>query len=259
MPRTAVRTLPSRAKSGRELAQQWNELNEQIVQCDRCPRLRAYCGEVALAKRRAYADCDYWGRPVPNFGDPAAGLLIVGLAPAAHGANRTGRMFTGDRSGQWLFRALHKAGFATQPASLHRNDDLRLLDCAITAVCHCAPPDNKPANEELQQCRPWLASTLDIVPARVYLALGQIAWNALADEARCRGWRVGTRPRFAHGAKVPLAGGRWLLASYHPSQQNTFTGRLTRRMFDRVFARARRLLDRAAAGAHGQGGRATPE
>jgi uracil-DNA glycosylase family 4 len=223
----------------------WSGLNQQIVACQRCPRLRDYCSQVAQLKRRAFAEWTYWARPVPNFGDPQAPLLIVGLAPAAHGANRTGRMFTGDRSGEWMYRALHKAGFATQPHAEHRDDGLRLLDCAITAVCHCAPPDNKPANEEIEHCREWFRQTFDLAPARVYVALGHIAWRALVDEARRRGWTSGPRPRFSHGAKIALAGGRWLLGSYHPSQQNTFTGRLTRPMFDQVFRSARKLLKAA--------------
>jgi uracil-DNA glycosylase len=221
----------------------WPALNRRLVACQRCPRLIEFCQQIARQRRRAFLDEAYWGRPVPNFGDPHGRLLIVGLAPAAHGANRTGRMFTGDRSGQWLYRALHKAGFANQPESLAQDDGLRLIDCAITAVCHCAPPDNKPSREEIMACRPWLDETLDIAPARVFLALGQIAWRALVEELRCRGWHAGRVPKFSHGADVPLAGSRWLLGSYHPSQQNTFTGRLTEPMFDAVFAQARRLLD----------------
>ncbi len=224
----------------------WDRLNRQVIACERCPRLRAYCREVARLKRRAYAGWRYWGRPVPNFGGERATLVIVGLAPAAHGANRTGRMFTGDRSGDWLYRALHKAGFASQPAGSQRDDGLELLDCAITAVCHCAPPDNKPTSGEIENCRSWLVQTFDLLPARVFLALGQIAWRAVAGEARRRGWLSGPLPRFAHGAQAPLTDGRWLLGSYHPSQQNTFTGRLTEAMLDDVFRAARQLL--AAAG-----------
>jgi uracil-DNA glycosylase family 4 len=220
----------------------FDELNEKIIACERCPRLREYCRGVAQEKRAAFRHWDYWGKPVPNFGDPNARLLIVGLAPAAHGANRTGRMFTGDRSGEWLYRALHEAGFANQATSTDRDDGLELLDCAITAVVHCAPPGNKPLPEELANCHRWLADTFDLVPARVFLALGQIAWRAVVVEARRRDWYEGPMPKFAHGAKVPLAGGRWLLASYHPSQQNTFTGVLTKAQFDRVFRAARRLL-----------------
>jgi uracil-DNA glycosylase len=217
-------------------------LNRRIVACKLCPRLVAYCRQVAEEKRRAYADWEYWGRPVPNFGTPPAALLVVGLAPAAHGGNRTGRMFTGDRSGDWLYRALHKAGFANQPASEKKADGLELQDCVITAVCHCAPPDNKPTNEEMAHCRPWLERTIDLAQPRVLIALGQLAWRAILGEARRRGWLTGRQPKFAHGAKAPLAEGRWLLASYHPSQQNTFTGKLTEPMFDAVFAEARRLI-----------------
>jgi uracil-DNA glycosylase family 4 len=220
----------------------WDRLNKQIVACDRCPRLWAHCRQIAAEKRRAFADWNYWGRPVENFGDPQARLLIVGLAPAAHGANRTGRMFTGDRSGEWLYRALHKAGFATSPESRSRDDDLRLVDCAITATCHCAPPDNKPTIEEIAACRSWLSATFDIVPARVYLALGQIAWQTVVAEVRRRGWIARTSPKFGHGAVARIGDDRWLLGSYHPSQQNTFTGKLTEVMFDAVFAKARALI-----------------
>ena len=224
----------------------WEDLNRQIVKCDLCPRLRDHCHAIATVKRRAYRDCDYWGKPVPNFGDPAARLLIVGLAPAAHGANRTGRMFTGDRSGDWLFRALHKAGLANQPDSSSTDDGLRLLDCAITAVCHCAPPGNRPTGDETEHCHRWLEATIDLLPVRVFLALGQIAFKAMVDEAAARGWHEGRRPKFAHEALVELTGDRWLLGSYHPSQQNTFTGRLTEPMFNRVFRTAGRLLEQAA-------------
>jgi uracil-DNA glycosylase family 4 len=220
----------------------WDRLNRRIVACDRCPRLRAYCRQVAKDKRRAFAEHDYWGRPIPNFGDASGGLLIVGLAPAAHGGNRTGRMFTGDRSGDWLYRALHKAGLANQPTSVDRDDGLRLINCAITAVCHCAPPDNKPLPEEIAHCRQWLDQTIELTKPKVLLALGQIAWRAALAEARHRDWYSGSLPKFGHAAKVPLAGGRWLIASYHPSQQNTFTGKLTEPMLDAVFAEARRLL-----------------
>jgi uracil-DNA glycosylase family 4 len=198
---------------------------------------------VAAAKKRAYADCDYWGRPVANFGDPQARLLIVGLAPAAHGANRTGRMFTGDRSGEWLFRALHKAGFASRPTSEHRDDELRLIDCAITATCHCAPPGNKPDVDEIENCRTWLQQTIDLLPVKIYLALGQIAWRAIVDELCFREAWIGKLPQFGHAAVVPLDDGRVLIGSYHPSQQNTFTGKLTEPMFDRVFTLAREHLD----------------
>jgi uracil-DNA glycosylase len=225
----------------------WQRLNQDIVACERCPRLREYCQAVAREKRRAFLACDYWGRPAPNFGDPRARLLLVGLAPAAHGANRTGRIFTGDRSGDWLFRALHKAGFANQPTSTDIADGLKLTDCAITAVCHCAPPDNKPAVDELDQCRPWLEQTIDLLPARVFLALGQIAWQSMARLARGRGWLKGRLPKFGHAARFPMKGDRWLVGSFHPSQQNTFTGRLTEPMFDQVFTLARELLEQGVA------------
>lgn len=221
---------------------QWNALNRRIVACRECPRLIAHCRAVAATRRKRFADQEYWGRPVPNFGDPQARLLVVGLAPAAHGANRTGRMFTGDRSGEWLYRALHDAGFASQPTSTAADDGLTLHDCAITAVCHCAPPDNKPSPAELAACRIWLQTTLDVIPARVFVALGQIAFHALLAEAIARGWHAGRRPPFGHGTELALRYGRHLLASYHPSQQNTFTGRLTRPMLDGVFQRAKRLL-----------------
>jgi uracil-DNA glycosylase family 4 len=220
----------------------WNSLNRRIVKCNLCPRLREHCRRVAMEKRRAYADFEYWGRPVPNFGDANARLLIVGLAPGAHGANRTGRMFTGDRSGDWLFRALHKAGFANQPHSTAVDDGLELHDCAITAVCQCAPPGNKPGREEIANCQPFLQQTIDLLDPPVLLALGQLAWRASLDEFSRRGEFRGRRLKFGHAAKLQLSSGRWLLASYHPSQQNTFTGRLTEPMFDRVFREARRLL-----------------
>lgn len=220
----------------------WTRLNDDIITCERCPRLRGHCETVAVEKRRAYRDCDYWGRPVPNFGDPRGRLLIVGLAPAAHGANRTGRMFTGDRSGDFLFRALHKAGFASQPTGTARDDGLELIDCAITATCHCAPPANKPTREEIDHCREWFTATVDLMPVRVFLALGQIGWRSIVDYTRERGWQEGRLPKFGHGATVELANGTHLLGSYHPSQQNTFTGKLTEAMFDTVFARARELM-----------------
>ncbi len=222
----------------------WLQLNRKIVDCDRCPRLREHCEHVAETKRRAYADFEYWGQPVPNFGDPKARLLIVGLAPGAHGANRTGRMFTGDRSGDWLFRALHKAGFANQSESINTEDGLELENSAITAICHCAPPQNKPTTEEVEQCRDWLVETCDQLPVQVYLALGQIAWKGILDEIYRRKWLDGRRPKFSHGAKVALSDSRWLLGSYHPSQQNTFTGRLTEAMLDCVFETAKQLAER---------------
>lgn len=220
----------------------WRQLNDQIVACQRCPRLIAHCELVAATKRASFVDSDYWGRPVPNFGDSAAKLLIVGLAAAAHGANRTGRMFTGDRSGEWLYRALHRAGFANQATAVSIDDGLQLIDCAITAVCHCAPPDNKPLPAEIAACQEWLDDTVAVTEPRILLALGQIAWRAVVELARRRGWYAGRLPKFAHAARCELAGGRTLLGSYHPSQQNTFTGRLTEAMLDDVFAMARDVL-----------------
>ena len=222
----------------------WDVLNRQIANCELCPRLVDHCRTVAVEKRRAYRDWQYWGRPVPNFGDPSARMLIVGLAPAAHGANRTGRMFTGDRSGDWLYRALHRAGYANQADSTSRDDGLKLIGCAITAIGHCAPPANKPAPEEIAACRPWFEQTIDLVPVKVIVALGQIAWKGVVDYAVAQRWITGRRPKFGHRAEVALSDDRWLLGSYHPSQQNTFTGRLTEAMLDDVFRSARRHLDR---------------
>ena len=159
----------------------WNQLNKKIAACASCPRLLEHCKQIAQVRRRAYQDFPYWGGPVPNFGDPKARLLIVGLAPGAHGANRTGRMFTGDRSGDWLYRALHKSGFASQPESTTRDDGMQLKDCAITGVCHCAPPANRPTVDEIKNCRHWLTETVDLLPVHVFLALGQIGWKASID------------------------------------------------------------------------------
>lgn len=224
--------------------QAWVSLERRIVACRRCPRLRSFCAEVARRKRKAFREETYWGRPVPNFGRSPARLLVVGLAPAAHGANRTGRMFTGDRSGQWLYRALHRAGFASQAESVDRGDGQRLIDCAITAVCHCAPPENRPRPEEIAACEPWLSATWSLSEPRAVVGLGHIAWRAALAEARRRNLAPRRAARFAHGAEQPLADGGLLLGSYHPSQQNTFTGRLTEAMLDAVFARAREWLAR---------------
>jgi uracil-DNA glycosylase len=218
------------------------KLADDIVECERCPRLRAYCEAIAREKKKAHRNEVYWERPVPNFGDAKAKFVIVGLAPAAHGANRTGRMFTGDRSGLWLYRALFKAGFANQASSEHAEDGLRLINCVITATAHCAPPDNKPLPDEIANCREYLIRTFAIHKPKVMLALGLIGWNALFDELKRQGAWEGARPAFSHGAEVALKDGRVCLGSYHPSQQNTFTGRLTEPMFDQIFSRAKQLL-----------------
>ncbi|HIF34984.1 MAG TPA: uracil-DNA glycosylase [Planctomycetes bacterium] len=216
-------------------------LDQQVIACERCTRLRDHCETIAREKRRAYREWDYWGRPVPNFGDSNATLLIIGLAPAAHGANRTGRMFTGDRSGDWLFRAMHRVGFANQAEANSREDGLELTGALITAVCHCAPPGNKPNAEEILHCRTWLEQTIDIVAPKIFLALGKLAWDQSIHYFRAQGQWDGKIPPFGHGAEHRLADGRVLLGSYHPSQQNTFTGRLTEEMLDSVFQRAAEL------------------
>lgn len=220
-------------------------LSQDIVKCEKCPRLRKHCLEIAQTKRKSFKDQSYWGKPVPNFGDPQARFLIVGLAPAAHGANRTGRMFTGDRSGQWLYRALHRAGFANQPSFENADDGLMLSDCLITAVAHCAPPDNKPTPQEIDNCQNFLERTLQLHKPQVILALGAIAWDATLEEVKKWTAWEGKKPRFGHGAEVKLANGTILMGSYHPSQQNTFTGRLTEEMFDTVFSQVRENLKQA--------------
>lgn len=227
----------------RRRSSKWSRLNQEIISCDRCPRLTEHCRQIALTKRKAYLEEEYWGAPVPNFGDPKARLLIVGLAPGAHGANRTGRMFTGDRSGDWLYRALHRAGFAIQPESICSEDGQELVDCAITNACHCAPPDNKPTRQEIQTCEDWFDQTVTLLPVRVFLALGQIAWRQVVNHCRANGDLKGPQPKFGHGAEASLADGRWIIGSYHPSQQNTFTGRLTEPMFDQIFDRVQELID----------------
>jgi uracil-DNA glycosylase family 4 len=213
------------------------ELEADIVSCRACPRLVAWREQVAHDKRAAFATEEYWGRPVPGFGDPHARVVIVGLAPAAHGANRTGRMFTGDRSGEWLYRALHRAGFADRPVSVSRDDGLRLDGAWITAPVRCAPPANKPTIDERDTCRPYLVRELELLgDVRVVVALGQFGYQVVASMLGVR-----PRPKFGHGVEVPTPAGPTIVCSYHVSQQNTFTGTLTEPMLDAVFARARAL------------------
>jgi len=219
------------------------EFSVAVAECRRCPRLVEWREQVAREKRASFAEDDYWGRPVPGFGDPNAGVVIVGLAPAAHGANRTGRMFTGDRSGEWLYRALHESGFSNQRESVGRDDGLRLTDAWVTAPVRCAPPANKPTTVERDNCVGWFSAELDLLlTAQVFICLGQYGyhslWRYLAD-AGCE--LPKPRPKFGHGVEIELPDGRTVLLSYHPSQQNTFTGKLTTDMFSSVFARARRI------------------
>jgi uracil-DNA glycosylase family 4 len=220
-----------------------------VIGCERCPRLRAHCRRVAREKKRRYLNQEYWGRPVPGFGDPDARLLVVGLAPAAHGGNRTGRVFTGDSSGNWLYEALHRFGFSNQPDSSGRDDGLRLVNCYITAAARCAPPANRPAPRELANCRPYLEAEIRLLHrVRVIVVLGRIAYESWL---RAAGWwarlPARERPRFAHGAVAQLSDGTTLVCSYHPSRQNTNTGRLTRPMWHAVFRRARALVAAAPA------------
>ncbi len=231
-------------------------LRAAVVRCTACPRLVRHCRAVAERRRPLYVDWDYWGKPVPGFGDPAARLLIVGLAPAAHGANRTGRMFTGDSSGNWLYGALHRFGFASQAEATASDDGLELRDCYITAAARCAPPGNRPTRHELDACRPYLAGELALLDrVTLTLVLGHVAHRQWLEAA---GWwarlKPGERPRFAHGAMATLPDGMRLMSSYHPSRQNTNTGRLTRAMWHAVFRTARRLLGSGESG--GQDGEA---
>ena len=220
-------------------------LAEQVVACERCTRLRKYCEEVARTKRRAYRDWNYWGKPVPPFGDPKARLLVIGLAPAAHGGNRTGRMFTGDRSGDFLYRAMYETGFASQPTSVSRNDGLTLSDAYVSAAVRCAPPDNKPAPDEFRNCRPYLEHELELLKnLQVIVALGKIAFDAYLTILKNQGkiqslaaFTFGHDREHRTGDAMPV-----LLSSYHPSQQNTSTGKLTAEMLHQVFQRARHLL-----------------
>jgi len=221
----------------------FDEIQREVVACRRCPRLVEWRERTAREKRAAYRAEEYWGKPVPAFGDPGASILVVGLAPAAHGANRTGRMFTGDRSGAWLYSALHRAGLASQPTSTACGDGLALHDVLITAAVRCAPPANKPTATERDNCRAWLERELDeLTDVRVVVALGSLAYLQTLRIFADRGLSVPRpRPRFGHGVEVTLFDGPDVLASYHPSQQNTFTGTLTEPMFDRVWTRAKEL------------------
>jgi uracil-DNA glycosylase family 4 len=221
-------------------------LADEIVACRKCARLVKHREKVAREKRRAYRDWEYWGKPVAGFGDSNAQLLILGLAPAAHGANRTGRMFTGDRSGDFLYAALHKAGFANQSTSQHRDDGLRLENAYITATCRCAPPDNKPLPTEISNCRGYLERELEVLRPKAILALGKIAWDGYLDILKQRGV-IASRAlfKFAHGAEAEVAPGTpRLFGVYHPSQQNTQTGRVTPAMYAQVLRRIRRFLER---------------
>jgi uracil-DNA glycosylase len=217
---------------------------DDLVQCRRCPRLVAHREATGANPPRRYRGQTYWSRPVPGWGDPRARLLLVGLAPAAHGGNRTGRMFTGDESGNWLFEALHAAGFANQPTSVHRDDGLALTYAWITSAAHCAPPDNKPTREELACCQPFLLDELRaLTQVEVVVALGRIGWDNYLRARKALGWALPVaKPTFGHGAVTRFADGTVLIASYHPSQQNTFTGKLTKPMLRSVFTTARSLL-----------------
>jgi uracil-DNA glycosylase family 4 len=219
-------------------------LADAITACERCPRLRAHCREIAQVRKRAHAADEYWGRPVPSLGDPQARLLVIGLAPAAHGANRTGQLFTGDASGSWLYEALHRYGFANRPNALWRGDGLVLTDCWITAAAHCAPPQNRPTPAELARCRPYLEAELGLLPrVEIVLALGRVGGEAWL---RASGWWTRLSPRerpaFGHGVETVMPDGRVLVTSFHPSRQNTNTGKLTREMWYGVFERVRGRL-----------------
>ena len=240
MTRTRSSSPPASSAASNALA----ALERRVTRCRLCLRLVVYREAVAREKVARFRDWTYWGRPVPGFGDPAARLLIVGLAPAAHGGNRTGRVFTGDQSGDWLFAALHRAGFANQPTSRSRDDGLRLVDAFVAAVARCAPPANRPTRDEIATCRRYLLDELAALDRlRVVVVLGKVAHDGFLAAERARGQAVPRpAPRFAHGTEHRLPSGLVLLGSYHPSQQNTFTGRLTRPMLDAVFARARALL-----------------
>lgn len=217
-------------------------LEEELITCRKCPRLVAWREEVGVVKRKAYRDHDYWAKPVPGFGDPAASVLVVGLAPGAHGSNRTGRMFTGDDSGKFLYPALYRAGFANQPDGMSVSDGLQLRDLWITAVCRCVPPDNKPVREEISNCQTWLDAEIALLNnLRVVVALGKLAWDQLIVRYGVSNGK--SIPAFAHGgAYFSTKKGVWVVASYHPSRQNTQTGRLTAAMFDQIWNQVNQLL-----------------
>jgi len=221
-------------------------LNAEVISCTRCPRLVSYRGRIAVEKRRAYLSLDYWGKPVPGFGDPNARVMVLGLAPGAHGSNRTGRPFTGDASGNFMYPILYETGFANQPTATDRDDGLVLRDLYITAAVRCAPPDNKPLPSELVNCAPYLDREIDgMTRLRVIVALGRIGFDAYLNHLRRRKTIAGKREFvFRHGAEYALPDGRTLLASYHPSNQNTQTGKLTKVMFSKIFKRASVLADR---------------
>ncbi len=233
-------------------------MRRRVIACGRCPRLRDHCRRVARDRKREFRDWEYWGRPVPGFGDPNARLLVVGLAPAAHGGNRTGRVFTGDSSGDWLYEALHLFGFASQPVSVSRRDGLRLTGCYVNAAVRCAPPDNKPSPRELRNCRPYLAAEIRLLRhVRVVVALGRVAFESYLRAAGQRDRLVvSPKPRFAHGAEGRLPDGTVLLGSFHPSRRNTNTGLLTRSMWHAIFRRARALADAGPGHARGNARRA---
>ena len=216
-----------------------DRLNATVVACRKCPRLVEWRERVAREKRRAYRDWEYWGRPVPGFGDPGARVFVVGLAPGAHGSNRTGRQFTGDGSGDFLYAALYRAGFANQPTSTARDDGLTLTDLYTAPVCRCAPPDNKPTSMEMLNCQPYLIQEIEIIQPKVFVALGRIAFESIMRIHSIQYGKAG----FAHNMVHELPGGKHLVCSYHPSRQNTQTGRLTPAMFDQVWQTVRRLLD----------------
>ena len=219
------------------------KFEEEITACRKCPRLVAWREEVSITKRKAYQDEDYWGKPVPGFGDPNAKIMIVGLAPGAHGSNRTGRMFTGDASGNFLYPALYKAGFANQPTALHQGDSLELIDVFITAICRCVPPQNKPKVDEIKNCLPYLNREIELLPKlQGFIALGRIAFDGIRRMYKMQGVEL-PKIAFGHNRLNTLGEGKpWLLTSYHPSQQNTLTGRLTEQMFDAVWERAGGLI-----------------